>query len=138
LALVLDTTVVVAALDASDTDHQACLRLLSEAEEDLIIPVLVLSEVDYWCDQRLGLATWLVFMADLLEGAYRVEHPTQADLERARDLQQTYADMRVGVVDASVLALVERFREPKLATLDRRHFSVMRPRHVSALHLLPE
>ena len=50
---------------------------------------------------------------------------------------RTYADLRVGFVDAAVLAIVERLREPKLATLDHRHFSVMRPRHVDALELLP-
>jgi hypothetical protein len=45
--------------------------------------------------------------------------------------------MRVGFVDAAVLAIVEHLGEPKLATLDRRHFSIMRPRHVEALELLP-
>lgn len=52
-------------------------------------------------------------------------------------LLTTYADLRVGFVDAAVLAVTERLREPKLATLDHRHFSVMRPRHVDALQLLP-
>jgi len=50
---------------------------------------------------------------------------------------RTYADLRVGFVDAAVLAVVERLRQTKLATLDHRHFSVMRPRHVDALELLP-
>ncbi len=50
---------------------------------------------------------------------------------------RTYTDLRVGFVDAAVLAVVERLREPKLATLDHRHFSVMRLRHVDALELLP-
>jgi uncharacterized protein len=45
--------------------------------------------------------------------------------------------VRVGFVDAAVPAIVERLGEPKLATLDRRHFSIMRPRHVDALELLP-
>ncbi len=73
----------------------------------------------------------------MLNGAYRIEHPTTADLERCVELQRTYADLRVGVVDASVLAAVERLGEPKLATLDHRHFGTMRPRHVDALELLP-
>jgi predicted nucleic acid-binding protein len=59
------------------------------------------------------------------------------DYARARELMRAYADLRVGFVDAAVLAVVERLREPKLATLDHRHFSVMRPRHVDALELLP-
>jgi predicted nucleic acid-binding protein len=53
------------------------------------------------------------------------------------ELRRTYRDLRVGYVDAAVLAIVERLGERKVATLDRRHFSVMRPRHVAALQLLP-
>ena len=70
-------------------------------------------------------------------GAYQVEDLSPVDYRRVRELLDTYADLRVGFVDAAVLAIVERLREPKLATLDHRHFSVMRPRHVDALELLP-
>jgi len=49
-----------------------------------------------------------------------------------------YADADVGFVDAAVLSIVERLDEPKLVTLDRRHFGFLRPRHVDALRLLPE
>jgi len=137
LALVLDSGVTFAALDADDPDHEECAKLLSEAEESLVVPALTLAEVDYWCQRRLGPRVWLEFLADLTAGAYALEHPRQGDLERMLELQRTYADLEVGVVDASVLALVERVEEPKLATLDNRHFSVMRPRHAEALRLLP-
>lgn len=137
MALVLDSGVVFAALDADDPDHEACARLLSDASEILAVPALTLAEVDYWCQRRLRPQAWLEFLEDLLAGAYSLEHPTQGDLERCHELQSTYADLEVGVVDASVLAAVERLREPKFATLDHRHFSVMRPRHVEALELLP-
>ena len=137
MALTLDTSVLLAALDAADPDHGACAELIAEATENLIVPALVLSELDYWCQERLGGAAWLAFLEDLLGGAYALENPTQGDLERCRELQRTYADLKVGVVDASVLAVVERLGEPKLATLDRRHFATMRPRHIEALELLP-
>ena len=55
-----------------------------------------------------------------------------------REIQSTYLDSGVGFVDAAVLAVVERLGEPRLATLDRRHFTLMRPRHVEALELVPE
>jgi predicted nucleic acid-binding protein len=137
LALVLDSGVVFAALDADDPEHGACAALLLDAGESLVVPALTLAEVDYWCQRRLRPQVWLEYLADLIAGVYQLEHPTQADLERARELQETYADLQVGVVDASVLALVERLGEPKLATLDLRHFATMRPRHVEALQLLP-
>lgn len=137
MALVLDSGVGFAALDADDSDHQACARLLNDANETLVIPALTLAEVDYWCHRRLGVRVWLEFLEDLVGGAYNVEHPTQADLERCLELQHTYADLAVGVVDASVPALAERPGEPKVATIDNRHFATMRPRHVEALELLP-
>lgn len=137
MALILDTSVLLAALDTADPGHGPCAELIGEANENLLVPVLVLSELDYWCSERLTADVWLTFMEDVLAGAYSVEGPTQGDLERCRELQRTYADLKVGVVDASILALVERLGETKLATLDHRHFATMRPRHTGALELLP-
>lgn len=137
MALVLDTGPLLAALDTADPDHARCAELISGAEEELVVPGLVLAELDYWCHQRLGSQAWLTFLEDLLDGAYTLEAPTIADLERCRQIQQQYEDQPIGVVDASVLALVERMDEEKLATLDRRHFSVMRPAHRESLLLLP-
>jgi uncharacterized protein len=137
VALVLDTGPLLAALDSADPDHAACADLLVTANEDLVVPTLVLAELDYWCHERLDAGAWLGFLDDLLDGVYRAEPPTEGDLRRCHELQSTYADLALGVVDASVLALVERLGEGRLATLDRRHFTVVRPAHVSALQLLP-
>lgn len=137
MALVLDTGPLLAMLDAADPDHEDCAALVTGAAEDLVVPALVLAELDYWCHERLGVRAWLVFLADLLAGAYRVEHPDEEQLRRCLELQQQYADLRLGVVDASIVALVERLGETKLATLDHRHFSVVRPAHRAALRLLP-
>lgn len=74
MALVLDTGPLLAALDAADPDHAVCARLLTGAREDLVVPSLVLAELDYWCHERLGGDVWLAFLEDVLDGAYRVEH----------------------------------------------------------------
>lgn len=137
MALVLDTSVLLAGIDAADPDHERCAELILGSRETLVVPALVLAELDYWCHQRLTAAVWLDFLEDLLAGAYRVEPPSYDDLSRCHALQSTYEDLAVGVVDASILALVERLGEPKLATLDHRHFATMRPGHVDALKLLP-
>lgn len=137
VALVLDTGPLLAALDEADRDHAPCAELLTGASEDLVVPMLVLAELDYWCHQRLGADAWLTFMEDVLAGVYVVQSPTPADLRRCAHIQRQYIDLDVGVVDASVLALVERLTEPKLATLDHRHFRTFRPTHVDALRLLP-
>jgi uncharacterized protein len=127
VALILDTGPILAALDAADPDHDACAALLTESTEDLVVPALVLGELDYWCARRLPPEAWLIFLDDVLAGAYQVAVPTPADLARCRQLQATYHDLGLGVVDASVIALSERLTEPRVATLDRRHFTVVRP-----------
>jgi uncharacterized protein len=137
VALILDTSPLLAALDSADRVHEPCAELIAEPDEDLVVPALVLGELDYWCHKRLTGDVWLSFLRDVIDGIYRIEHPTSEDLKRCEKLQSTYADLEVGIVDASVLAVVERLGEPKLATLDHRHFGTMRPRHVEALELLP-
>ena len=137
MPLVVDTGPLLASLDRADPEHEACVDLLGTTTEDRVIPTLVLAEVDYWCDQRLGTSAWLSLLDDILGGAYRVEHPTPADLSRCRVLQAQYSDLQLGVVDASVIALLERLDEEKVATLDRRHFSVVRPVHTAGFRILP-
>lgn len=137
MALICDTGPLLAALDAADPDHDRCASLLTDADEDLVVPALVLAELDYWCSRRLPPEAWLIFLDDLLAGVYRVEAPTGVDLARCRDLQARYGDLALGIVDASVVALAERLGESKVATLDQRHFRAVRPAHLEALELQP-
>lgn len=137
MALILDTGPLLAALDAADPDHSPCADLVTQSAEDLVVPALVLSELDYWCMRRLSVDAWLLFLDDVRAGVYRIEPPTPNDLDRCRELQDRYRDLTLGVVDASVIALAERLAEAKLATLDERHFRVVRPVHVPAFELLP-
>lgn len=137
MTLILDTGPIVAALNAGDRDHQRCAKLI-ESADDLLIPSPVLVEVDYWLMKLAGPSAWSGFVADIRRGAYRVEHPTEADLERSAELETTYRDLDLGFVDAVLVALCERLGQTRLATLDRRHFSVVRPSHCAHLALLPE
>jgi hypothetical protein len=137
VALILDTGPLYASLDRSDADHAACRRLIEAADEPLIIPAPVLVEVDYWIHSRLHPGVLVALLDDIESGAYRVEDLLPADYARVRALCDRYDDADIGFVDAAVLAIVERLDEPKLATLDHRHFGMLRPRHVDALALLP-
>lgn len=137
MALILDTGPLLAALDAADPDHARCAALITASPEDLVVPALVLPELDYWCARRLSPDAWLVFVDDVLAGAYRIEPPLIGDFRRCRELQERYRDLGLGIVDASVIALAERLGEPKVATLDQRHFRAVRPAHLEAFELLP-
>ncbi len=137
MTLVIDTGPIVAALNRKDPDHERCAELL-EGADDRVIASPVLVEVDYWLVKLAGTDVWSDFVADVTEGAYRVVHPTDADLTRAAELEAQYHDLDLGFVDASIVATCERLDETTVATLDRRHFSVVRPRHCSHLTLLPD
>jgi predicted nucleic acid-binding protein len=137
MALILDTGPIVAALNAGDADHRRCAALLGGGE-DLVVPSPVLVEVDYWLVKLGGPKAWADFVADVTGGAYRVVHPTEADLMRATELELAYAGLDLGFVDASIVALCERLGETRLATLDHRDFSVVHPRHCRHLTLVPD
>lgn len=79
-----------------------------------------------------------VHLNDIVRGAYKVEPLDVDDYRRVAEVCDQYSDSEIGFVDAAVLAIVERLREPKLASIDHRHFGLLRPRHVEALTLLPQ
>jgi len=137
VALILDTGPLYASLDRRDRDHARCRRLIEESDEALIIPSPVLPELDYLVSERLGPAPMIALLGDVQRAAYVVQDLQHDDYSRVRELIDRYADQDLGFVDAAVLAVVERLGESKLATLDHRHFAMLRPRHVAALDLLP-
>jgi hypothetical protein len=137
VTLLLDTSVVVASLVRRERYHRACKSLIESSTEQLAIPEPALCEVDHLVHRIVGTAAMPALLRDVESGAYRLEGLDGEDIPRVVQIMEVYADLGVGYVDASVLAIVERLGEPKLATLDRKHFGAMRPRHVNALELLP-
>ena len=138
MALIVDTGPLFAAYDRSDNDHARCRDLLANTDEELLIPSPVLVEFDWLCNSRKVPQGPRILLDDILSGAYTVVAPTTDDHVRCRELLTRYEDADIGWVDSAVLAVTERLKEPKLATLDHRHFRMLRPRHVEALILLPE
>lgn len=137
MALIIDTSVLYAAMDRSDAAHTACRTLLERARETLVLPSPILPEVDYWVSKALGVGAMVTLLRDIAGGAFQIEDLVEDDYARVVEVLDKYADQDVGFVDAAVLAVTERLREPKVATLDRRHFGVFRPRHVKTLKLVP-
>ena len=96
------------------------------------------AEADFLILNRLGIEAELAFLADLAAGTYVVDSLSQTELRTAVDLARRYRDLELGLVDASVIAVCERLGETKVATLDVRDFSAVKPRHCERLRLLPE
>lgn len=97
----------------------------------------MITEVVYLLATRLGTGPEIRFIGDLAGGAFTVAPVMAADWLRIAELVAHYRDLPLGTVDASVVVTAERLRISEVATLDRRHFTVVRPAHVAAFTLLP-
>jgi uncharacterized protein len=135
MTLLLDTGPLVAAIDRSDKHHARCAALLESAAGPLLVPTTVIVEVCWLLEERPDVEA--AFLTSVAAGEF--EHVTinGTDLTRMAELVRAYADMPLGAVDASVIAVAERLKLTDVATLDRRHFTVVRPNHTTALNLLP-
>lgn len=137
MALVVDAGPLYAYVDADDAHHQAALELLETHAGPLIVPTLVITEVVHLLATRLGAVPEIRFLGDLADGAFIVEPVAAADWLRIAELVARYRDLPLGAVDASVVTTAERLGVTEIATVDRRHFTVVRPAHVDAFTLLP-
>jgi uncharacterized protein len=101
------------------------------------VPILVVTEVAYLFGTRVRVETEVRFLGDLAAGDLVTEPVAPADWLRIAELVAAYRDLPLGTVDAAVVAACERLGARVIATLDRRHFSVVRPAHLLAFDLVP-
>jgi predicted nucleic acid-binding protein len=102
------------------------------------VPALVVAEATYLIEQAKGPRAEAMFLRSLSSRRYRIEAPMDNDLLRIAALVDTYSDLPLGGTDASIIAIAERLGESVVATLDRRHFHIVRPANVKHFTLLPE
>lgn len=133
----MDAGPLYAYVDADDDHHHECLGLLESHPGPLLVPVLVVTEVVYLLGTRLGPDAEVKFLGDFAAGNLIAEKVAAEDWLRTAELVRRYRDLPLGTVDASVVAAAERLAISQVATLDRRHFTVVRPRHTSVFELLP-
>lgn len=134
--MIVDTSILFAAVDRDDRHHRAANALLA-LPDPKTIPEPVIVETDWLITSTLGVQAELGFLRGLGEGAFAIETTTPADRRRAIELIETYRDAQLGYIDATTIAMAERLRETRVATLDRRDFSLVRPRHTDAFEILP-
>jgi predicted nucleic acid-binding protein len=134
--IVLDSGVLYAGADDDDARHAACSVLLDGYPGPLFVPVTVITETAWLIEHRLGPAAEARFLRATRTELTRVDL-LDDDWDRAIELVETYADLGLGLVDASVVAVAERLGVTSLATLNHRDFRVVRPRHIDAFELIP-
>lgn len=135
--LVVDTGILLAAADSSDPDHVACASLLATEPGPLLASPLVVAEAAYLIGRQLGTFAESAFMRSIAAGEIIMETLTAAELVAVSDLIDRYSDLGLGATDASVVVLAARHEIRRIATLDRRHFSVVRTMAGESFELVP-
>lgn len=131
--ITLDTSAVVALLDARDQDHDRVREALAADAGPYLLPVGILAEITYFIERRIGQKVLDGFLASVEMGDLALDCGEQ-DLARIRWLVNRYADLPLSFADAAVMACAER-HGGRVLTLDLRHFGVA-AREVSLI-LLP-
>lgn len=137
MALIVDTGVLYGAFDTRDAAHVACAALLTASPEPVTIPAPVIGELEWLLTTRRRFDAFLMLLDTIETGAVDIVDLGVADYVRVRELCRRYRDLPLGFVDAAVIAVAERFEETTIATLDHRHFAVVRPRHTPSFALVP-
>lgn len=137
MTAILDTSFLFALTDKSDRNHQRVLAVAQSANENLVIPVAVLPEICYLISSRLGHQAMRRFVASMTPDAVQIESVTTEDLIRVHQILEKYADNQLDFTDAAIVAIAERMAITRVYTLDRRDFSIIRPKHCDYFELFP-
>ncbi len=135
--IVLDTGGLYAALDANETLHGRAVAALVASTPPRVVSPFVLAELDYLVGSRVGHPAQMALLDEVTRGAYQLEPFSSEDLGHAGRIMERYADLRVGLADASVVVLAHRHRTLDLLCTDERHFRALRGTGGKAFRLLP-
>jgi predicted nucleic acid-binding protein len=125
VTIVVDTGAMLALLDAGEANHEIIKEIYDDSPKAWILPWAILPEVDYLVAEHLGAKAQEAFLGDLADGAFTVDWGGDEDLAVARRICARYRALRLGLVDAAVMAAAERLKAAAIATLDLRHFGAV-------------
>jgi predicted nucleic acid-binding protein len=134
---VVDTSALYAFFDTNDPHHQAVSATIGQDDGPFIISPYVLAELDSFIAERRGIAAELASLDELTSGAWDLPAFGLTDVRRAQELLGSYQDQKIGLADASLVLLADRYRTNRVLTRDHRHFSVLRTISGGAFELLP-
>lgn len=135
--ILLDTSGLLAAIDRSQRQHDAARRALEAAAPPWCLSPFVLAELDYLLATRVGQEAERALLAEVGRGVYRLEAFDADDVAAAERLIGRYRDLEIGLADASIVVLANRYGVRDLLTLDERHFRTLRAGGGRPFRLLP-
>ncbi|MGB8505661.1 PIN domain-containing protein [Mycobacterium sp.] len=125
--MIVDTSALLAYFDSDEPDHDAVANVIERSEESLVVSPYVVAELDYLVATRVGIDAELAVLRELSTGAWELAAFGVPELEQAASIVKKYRDQHIGVADASNVVLADRHHTRTILTLDRRHFTVLRP-----------
>ncbi|HUG56167.1 MAG TPA: PIN domain-containing protein [Candidatus Limnocylindrales bacterium] len=135
--VVVDTSGLIALIDRGHDLHAVTAPVVASDRGPFLLSPFVLQEIDYLVSERLGAREALSVLDEVASGAYRLEPFDARDLAVASATMKRYADMRLGLADASILVIAARSGTARVLTLDERHFRAVRPLQGGAFTILP-
>ncbi len=135
--IILDTSGLLSAIDASQRHHRAAAEALQRAGEPRLLSPFVLAELDYLLATRVSQRATQALLREVADGAYQLEPFGSDDVARALEILVRYRDLDLGLADASLLVLAERHATHDLLTLDERHFRALTGPRGRPFRLLP-
>lgn len=135
--ILLDTSGLLSAVDASQRFHRECVQALHAAQPPLLLSPFVLAELDYLLAKHLGSAAQEALLAEVARGAYQLEAFTADDVSRASEVIRRLPGQNIGIADASIVVLAERHGVTTVLSLDERHFRALRIDRRKRFRILP-
>jgi hypothetical protein len=135
--ILLDTSGLLAAIDSSQNQHAKAASALREASPPLLLSPFVLAELDYLLAVRVSTRAQRALLDEVARGAYRLEPFTAQDVASAAFVLRRYPGLEIGLADASIVVLAERYGVLDVLTLDQRHFNSLRGPGGKRFRLLP-
>ena len=126
MTVVCDTSALVAYFDRSDAHWGEVTRALEADPGPFVVSAFVLAETDYLISTRRGVRAELAVLDQLFGGAWDLPSSDESDLRRAREIIARYEDHDIGLTDAMTVVVAGGYRTDRVATLDHRHFRVLR------------
>ena len=123
--ILLDTSGLLAALDSAQRAHAESVASLAAAKPPLLLPPLVLAELDYLLAARVGHHARTGLLQEVKRGAFTLERFSTVDLSEALAVIQRHGDFGISLADASIVVLASRHKIQDVLTLDERHFRVL-------------
>jgi predicted nucleic acid-binding protein len=135
--IVADTSGLLAAFGKDARQHAAARAAIESDRGPVIISPFVLAELDYMLLERAGADAEQQFLREVAAGVFELTNFSKADVALAVRVIDKYRDLKIGLADASIVVLAERYGTTRLLSLDERNFRVVRPLHAAVFTLLP-